>query len=178
MTVHYWKSVLVWTVSWKPWRWRRNVTVREKGRKSIIFRPGYFPKALISQRFIYKTLSLLVGLYMHLWMWHLRRRMSREDACLTISLERNDNLFQHIKEAKADQCHPLLMYKKNVIYHHQRNTLLLTVASFGTAVLFHCFSSVAPGESSKDACFAIRWSKNIIVFYSASLVAVSTHYCI
>lgn len=112
MTVHYWKSVLVWTVSWKPWHWRRNVTVREKGRKSIIFRPGNFPKALISQRFIYKTLSLLVGLYMHLWMWHLRRRMSREDACLTISLERNDNLFQHIKEAKADQCHLLLMYKK------------------------------------------------------------------
>lgn len=40
--------------------------------------------------------------------------MSREvlDACLTISLERNYNLSQHIKEVKASQCHPLLMYKK------------------------------------------------------------------
>lgn len=81
-------------------------------------------------------------LYMHLWMWHLRRRMSREvlDACLAISLEWNYNLFQHIKGVKADQCHPLLMYKTD---KKKMTTLLLTVVFLWDSCCCCCTVSAA-----------------------------------
>lgn len=99
----------VWTVSWKLRLSCRHVTIK---RNFDSFQTGYLEKALISQSFIYEPHRGPLHAYMNVTF--KTERMSREvlDDCLTISLEQNYNLSQHIKEVKASQCHPLLMYKK------------------------------------------------------------------
>lgn len=137
----------VWTVSWKLRLSCRHVTIK---RNFDSFQTGYLEKALISQSFIYEPLRGPLHAYMNVTF--KTERMSREvlDDCLTISLEQNYNLSQHIKEVKASQCHPLLMYKqtktttkKSVFHHLSQRPFSKPLSPLGQPC---CFNSITPRE--------------------------------